>query len=204
MSMADQGALDRYADQLYGKFVWTGEDGNGGVNGHSVANLLWNGPAALRGEVLRSIWDTGVNDNANHGESPASLVLGTMAWRVVDLVDAVARLEQNDANIGNAIAALQGVLQAKLVRAKDDPSGAIYVVTQNSFKHITGAALNAGADLGLWGGWDRVVTLAPEAVAALAEQFGGKLYVEPPVAKAVTPPDAAATKAPPVVTPVKP
>jgi hypothetical protein len=69
--------------------------------------------------------------------------------------------------------------RAKLVRAKDDPTGAIYVVTDTTFRHITGAALEAGAALGLWGGFPDTVTLDPEHVAALAEHLGGKLYVAP-------------------------
>ena len=99
---------------------------------------------------------------------------------------AVAQLQQNDANIGTALTALQqnganigARILAKLVQSKDDPTGAVYVVTQNSFNHITGAALEAGAALGLWGGFPDVVTLTPEQVAALAEHLGGKLYVAP-------------------------
>lgn len=162
--MADQAGLDRYSDQLYGKYIWTGEDGNGGINGHSVANLLWNGPAAFRQEVLNSIWATPIDDNENHGAYNAGVVVATMSWRVVALVNAVARLER----------------PTKLVKAKDDPTGAIYAVTQTSFKHISGDLLNAGIAAGLWGGWETVFELPVEQVALLAEYLGGKLFVPPP------------------------
>ena len=69
--------------------------------------------------------------------------------------------------------------RAKLVQAKDDPTGAVYVVADTSFRHVTGAALNAGAALGLWGGFPDVVTLLPAEVAALADHLGGTLYEAP-------------------------
>jgi hypothetical protein len=53
--MADQGVLDTQWDRIIQKLYWTGEDGTGGINGHSVANLLWWGPAGVRAEVIASI-----------------------------------------------------------------------------------------------------------------------------------------------------
>jgi len=136
---------------------------------------------------------TAVKDTLQRHDIPTQEI-GEQDTRVygVELVDkqAVDRLEQNDANIGATLAVLQqndanigNRILAKLIKSKDDPSGAVYVVTRNSFRHVTGAALDAGAALGLWGGFPDVVTMSPEQVAALAEHLGGTLYVKPTAAK---------------------
>ena len=154
--MADQGALDRYAVEVAGQ-----------VFGTNLTDDAGN-PAQFATFV------TEINRRIKIVEAAAARLEQNDANIGTLLIKKAAELYQNDANIGNRIL-------AKLVKAKDDPSGAVYVVTQTSFNHISGAALEAGAALGLWGGFPDVVTLAPEQVAALAEQLGGKLYVAPVV-----------------------
>lgn len=153
--MADQGALDRYADQIRGLITWQGEDGNGGINGHSIANLLWHGPAGLRQEVVDQIANDAVWGTEINGHSVADLL-----WHLRDSRPAGARL----------------------IRApgEEDPTGAVYAVTVTSFKWITnGDILNAGTAAGLWGGWDSIVTVPLSDLKLLAGHLGGKLAGEP-------------------------